>query len=84
MILPLIYEIRQYYLIIVVDSVTRWLDYFFNFWPFTTMKVCHFDEMFVEVGRLQFCQILNKPSKDCQKVLKFCQSGEISPNLVTW
>ena len=67
----------------VVFSVTRWLDYFFNFWPFTTMKVCHFDEMFVEVGRLQFCQILNKPSKDCQKVLKFCQSGEISPNLVT-
>ena len=25
----------------------------------------------------------NKPSKNSQIVLKFCQSGEISPNLVT-
>ena len=32
--------------------------------------------MFAQVG-LQFCQILNKPSKDSQRVLKFCQSGEI-------
>ena len=63
-------------------SVTRWLDYFFNFRLFTTMKVCHFDEMFAKVG-FQFCQILNKTSKDSQKVLNFCQSGEISPNLVT-
>ena len=55
---------------------------FFNFWWFTTMKACHFDEMFAKVG-LKFCQILNKPSKDSQKVLNFCQSGEISPNLVT-
>ena len=61
------------------SSVTRWLDYFSNFWP---KKVCHFDEMFAKVG-LQFCQILNKPYKDCQKVLNCRQSGEISPNLVT-
>ena len=50
-------------------SVTRWLDYFFNFWLFTTMKVCHFDKMFAKVD-LQIFQILNKPSKDCQRVLK--------------
>ena len=55
---------------------------FFNFWWFTTMKACHFDEMFAKVG-WKFCQILNKPSKDSQKVLNLCQSGEISPNLVT-
>ena len=46
------------------------------------MKVCHFDEMFAIVG-LQFCKILNTPSKDCQRVLKSFQSGAISPNLVT-
>ena len=31
-------------------SVTRWLDYFLNFWPFPTMKVYRFDEMFAKVG----------------------------------
>ena len=30
-----------------------------------------------------FCQILNKVSKNCQRLLKSCQSGEISPNLAT-
>ena len=38
--------------------------------------------MFAKVG-LQFCKILNTPSKDSQRVLKSFQSGEISPNLVT-
>ena len=33
------------------------------------MKVCHFDKMFAKVD-LQIFQILNKPSKDCQRVLK--------------
>ena len=28
------------------------------------------------------CQILNKRSKNCRKLLRFYQSGEISPNLV--
>ena len=32
---------------------------------------------------LEFCQVLNKPSKDCQRVLKYWQSGENSSNLVT-
>ena len=30
-----------------------------------------------------FCQIRKKHSKICQKLVNFCQSGEISPNLVT-
>ena len=30
-----------------------------------------------------FAQILTKPSKNCLKALKFCQSGGIPPNLVT-
>ena len=46
-------------------------------WKFAT------DEMFAKVGE-QLCQILNtKPSKDCQRVLKYWQSGEILANLVT-
>ena len=33
---------------------------------------------------LKICQILNKPFKSCQKsLLRFSQSGEISPTLVT-
>ena len=31
----------------------------------------------------QFCQILNKVSRNCRTPIIFCQSGEISPNLVT-
>ena len=30
-----------------------------------------------------FCQILNKPSENRQRHFSLCQSGEISPNLVT-
>ena len=31
----------------------------------------------------QFCQMLNSYSRNDQKLLKFCPSGEILPNLVT-
>ena len=36
-------------------------------------------------GRSVFkiCQIINKPSKNCQRLLKLYQGGKISPNLVT-
>ena len=33
--------------------------------------------------RLNFCQIQNIPSNDCQIFVRFCHSGEISTNLVT-
>ena len=55
---------------------------FFQYCAETKLKVCSFDTMLAKLG-LNLCQKLNKPSKDCQRVLKFCQSGEISPNLVT-
>ena len=32
---------------------------------------------------LKNCQIYKEPIKICQSCLKFCQSGEILPNLVT-
>ena len=33
--------------------------------------------------KFKFCQILNRGFKNCQRLVQFCQSGEISPNLVT-
>ena len=37
---------------------------------------------FAKVGS-EFSQILNKPCKYCHRLLRFCQSGIMSPNLVT-
>ena len=61
-------------------SVTRWQDYSYNFWPFTTM-ISPPQKKVAKVG-WQFCQISNKPSKNCQRLIKFRQSDEISPNMV--
>ena len=61
-------------------SVTRWLDYLLNIWPFTTLKNSSITKTFAKVGT-NFCLILMN-----LKIIKyyiFCQSGEISPNLVT-
>ena len=58
-----------------MGSVTRCLDYFFNIWPCTTLKICQ--------SRLKFRQILNKTFEICKRLLKICQSGEISLHLVT-
>ena len=65
-----------------VGSVTRWLNYFSIFghlhqWNWA--QKCH---KFAKVGSA-FCQIRNKPLKICQRHVNCCQSGEISPNLVT-
>ena len=35
-------------------------------------------------GNLQQCKTFSTYDKDCEKVIKFCQSGEISPYLVTF
>ena len=61
-------------------SMTRWQDYFSNFWPFTTMKVCHWRNV---CKSRRTIMPNTKPSKDCQRVLKYWQSGEILANLVT-
>ena len=39
-------------------------------------------KLFAKVGS-QFCQILNSYTRNGQKLLKCCPSGEISPNMVT-
>ena len=62
--------------------MTRWLFYFsiLAFYIYENLPKRHTN--FVKVGS-KICQILNKRSKNCRKLLRFWQSGEISPNLVT-
>ena len=56
-------------------SVTRWLDCFLIFGPFTTIKIDPIAKLVVKV--------VSKYYHFAPTFLKFCQSGEISPNLVT-
>ena len=56
-------------------SGTRWLDYFSTFGHLHQQK-------FAKVGQ-KFCQIVNKPSKNCPRLGGFCQSDEISTKMVT-
>ena len=65
-----------------VISVTRWLDNFFNIWPFTAVKISPIISQIPKVCSA-FCQIRNRLSKICQIFVNFCQSGKISQNLVT-
>ena len=65
------------------SSVTRWLNYLFNIWPFRTMKMCPIVKTFAKVGS-QFCQILNIFSIDGQilfyilfKWQNFTKSGHV-------
>ena len=46
------------------------------------MKNCPISYECAQLGS-KFCPIQNKPSNNSQRLLKFCQSGENSPNLVT-
>ena len=48
-------------------SVTRLLYYYFNIWPFRTMKFAQKFEIFAKVGS-QFCQILNSYSRKGPKL----------------
>ena len=50
---------------------------FFNIWPFAIMKIGPI------MSQISQSQLRNKLSKICQRLVNFCQSGEISPNLVT-
>ena len=55
---------------------------FFNIWSFTTGKSWPKHDIFAKVGP-KFCQSLNNPLTIWQIFINFCQSGEMSPNLVT-
>ena len=53
-------------------SVTRWLNYFFIFWQFTTMKVCPIAKIFPKLGS-KVCQSLNEPLKVDQNIPKIAK-----------
>ena len=50
------------------SSVTRWKDYFFNFWSLTTIKI---GPIALKIGqnRVLFCKMQNKLSIDCQTII---------------
>ena len=62
--------------------MTRWLDYFSIFGHLQREKVDQNIDIFAKVGS-KFCQSLNNPLTIWQIFINFCQSGEMSPNLVT-
>ena len=53
-------------------SVTIWPDYLCNIWSFTAMKICP-KAKFLYQSRLHILPNTKKPSKNCQRLLKFCQ-----------
>ena len=63
------------------DSVSRWLNYFEACGHLQQWKLAQQHNIFVKV-RLRLCQLVNKSWKICPRLLKFCQSGKISSNLV--
>ena len=63
-------------------SVTRWLDYVSIFDHLQQRKLTQKCKKCAKVGST-FCQKRNKRSEFCQMLVKFCQSGKISPNLAT-
>ena len=64
------------------SSVTIWLDHFSKFGHLQQWKLAQWCHKFAKVGSA-LCQIRDKPSKICQRLVNFCQSVKNLPNLVT-
>ena len=62
-------------------SVTRWIDYLFNFCRIITMKICQIASKICQIGS-QFYPALKIFTNKCQRRLKCSQSGEFLPILV--
>ena len=73
---------REVFVLHIVLSVTSWLAYFSIFGRLQQWKLAQSYHKFAKVGSV-LCQIWTKPSNFFQWLVNFCQSGEISPNLVT-
>ena len=54
---------------------------FLNIWPFATLKISPTMSQICQ-SRLSILPNKNKLSNFCQRLVNFCQSGKISPNLV--
>ena len=77
-----IYSASSTYVPVSPVSVTRWLLQFSLFVHLQPWKIAQLYKKIAKVGN-NFCQILNKLSLNCLRPFSFCQSGEISPKLVT-
>ena len=67
---------------VYLDGVTRWLDYLWNNWTFSIMKICPIWKNYAIEGS-KFCPILPKQIlKNCQIPLRFCQSAKSSGHTV--
>ena len=67
---------------VYLDGVTRWLDYLWNNWTFSIMKICPIWKNYAIEGS-KFCPILPKQIlKNCQIPLRFCQSDKSSGHTV--
>ena len=64
---------------LILNSVTR---LFLIFGHLQHWKVVQKQNNFAKVCP-KFCQTLNNPSPTWRRFISFCQSGEISPNLIT-
>ena len=69
------------------SSVTRWVDYFAINGHLKQRKIAHLHKIYTKVQIFTNYYINSqKIAKDLvnfAEVVKFCRSGEISPNLVT-
>ena len=63
-------------------SVTRWLNNISILGHLQQWKFPQQCNKLAKIGSI-FCQIRNKLSKICKRLVKFCQKNKISPNLVT-
>ena len=71
--------------LVLIKSECGWLEPVwpdFNFRPFTTMKICTIAKFNCQ-SKFKVLPSTNKPDQNCPRLLKFYQSGKISPNLVT-
>ena len=63
-------------------SVTRWFVYLFNFWPFTTVKICPVVRKWATQVQY-FAKNLANPLRVAKDFYNCTKVDEISPNQVT-
>ena len=80
---PKIFGAKIQFLRMERTSVTRRQDYLFNFWPFTTMKICPIVQKIAKVG-LKYFQTPNKPLETCPRLLKFTQVAKFRQIWSRW
>ena len=69
----LILQICKCRWIYLISSVTRWIDYSLNIWPFTTMKMYLMALKFWKVD-FKFCPLINNFTENCQKLKKLVKA----------